>query len=101
MGKIPPQAKKVFSGVIYDVYQWEQAMFDGSPAIFEMLRRPNTVCVIPMVGDQILLAFEEQPNKGPHWTLFGGRQEQDETPIQAAQRELLEESGYVSDNWEL
>lgn len=36
--KLPPQAKKVFTGQIFDVYQWEQEMYDGSFETFEMLK---------------------------------------------------------------
>ncbi|KKP89624.1 MAG: NUDIX hydrolase [Candidatus Moranbacteria bacterium GW2011_GWC2_37_73] len=32
---IPEHAKKVFSGTFFDVYQWEQEMFDGSKKIKE------------------------------------------------------------------
>ena len=37
--KIPKNATKVFSGKTFDVYQWEQEMFDGSKKIFEKLKR--------------------------------------------------------------
>ena len=36
---IPPEAKCVFRGKIFDVYQWPQRLYDGSTATFEMLRR--------------------------------------------------------------
>ena len=61
--KIPDNAKLVFKGVIFDVYQWQQELFDGSQATFEALKRPGTVQVIPTVGDRVLLSYEEQPGK--------------------------------------
>lgn len=100
--KIPPQAKKVFKGVIFDVYQWKQKMFDGSTETFEMLKRPDTVQVIPVTHDKIMIADEEQP--GGAWRglgLFGGRVDAGEEPLAAAKRELLEETGLESDDWEL
>lgn len=99
--KIPPQAKKVFDGVIFDVYQWEQVLYDGSTATFEMLKRPDTVQVIAVQGDQIVIAKESQPMKENIMTLLGGRVEVGEDPLAAAKRELLEESGLTSDDWEL
>lgn len=99
MGKIPPQAKRVFQGVIFEVYQWEQELFDGSKATFEMLKRPDTVEVIAVVGDKILLQEQEQPNVAPFLSLPGGRVDAGEEPLDAAKRELLEETGYVSDDW--
>lgn len=101
MGKIPPSAAQVFSGVIFDVYQWDQQVYDGSYQTFEMLRRPNTLQVLPIIEDKILIAHEEQPNKPKSYTLFGGRQEQHEIPLDGAKREFLEETGMVADTWEL
>lgn len=99
--KIPDHAKLVFRGKIFDVYQWEQEMFDGSVEIFERLKRPNTVQVIATQGDKILLSFEEQPGSPARLSLPGGRAEPDEEPLETAKRELLEEGGMVSDDWEL
>ena len=99
--KIPSNAKKVFDGIIFDVYQWEQEMFDGSTSTFEMLKRPNTIEVIATEGDKILLSKQSQPNKSDFYSLFGGRAEEGEEPLVTAKRELLEESGLKSENWEL
>ncbi len=33
MGKIPPQAKRVFEGIVFDVYQWEQVLLDGKTEV--------------------------------------------------------------------
>lgn len=94
--KIPREARCVFKGVLFDVYQWEQPMFDGSMATFERLKRPDTVVVIPVLPDgRILLAKQEQPGGGaPYMSGLGGRMEEGEEPEAAARRELREESGY-------
>ena len=101
MSKIPPHAECVFKGAIFDVYQWQQPMFDGSTATFECLKRPDTVVVLAMQGDQIFYSEQEQPAKPPFIGLFGGRAEVGEVPLEAAKRELLEETGMESDDWEL
>ena len=99
--KIPPEAKLVFKGIIFDVYQWQQEMFDGSTETFEMLKRPNTIEVITTFGNKILLSHQSQPNKSDFYSLFGGRAEEGEEPLVTAKRELREEAGLQSDNWEL
>jgi 8-oxo-dGTP pyrophosphatase MutT (NUDIX family) len=99
--KIPEHAKLVFKGKIFDVYQWEQEMFDGTKEIFEAIKRPGTVQVIATQGVKVLLSHEEQPGKPRRITFLGGRMEKDEESLAAAKRELLEESGMESDDWDL
>ncbi len=100
--KLPQNAKRVFKGVIFDVWQWRQKMFDGSFATFERLSRPDTVNVIAVVGEKIILLYQKQPDwKKSKNTLVGGRVDGNESPYQAAKRELLEETGYTSKNWTL
>ena len=100
---IPDSATCVFKGVIFDVYQWPQTMFDGSVKTFEMLRRPDTVQVIVVRGNQILLVEDEQPGRKPRLHFPGGRadDEDDASWLDAAKRELREETGYVCKNWRL
>lgn len=63
---MPENAKRVFKGIIFDVYQWEQEMFDGGKETFEKLKRPNTVVVFPVFPDgRIMLTEQEQPGKAP------------------------------------
>ncbi len=97
--KIPPQAKRIYKGEIFDVYQWEQELFDGSKATFEMVKRPGTVQVVPIMGDKVLLSYEEQPHYAQRIGLFGGRMEADEDPLETAKRELKEETGLESTDW--
>jgi ADP-ribose pyrophosphatase len=99
--KLPPNATKVFQGIIFSVYQWEQQMYDGTTATFEALQRTGTIQIIPTVGDKILLSHEEQPTKPRSFSFLGGRQEENEEPLATAKRELLEETGMQSDDWEL
>jgi ADP-ribose pyrophosphatase len=99
---LPDDAKKVFSGVMFDVYQWEQTMFDGTKAKFEKLKRPDTVVVFPVLPDgRILFTEQEQPGKEPFIGATGGRVDAGEDILAAAKRELLEESGYEADHFML
>lgn len=96
----PSHSKKVFEGVIFDVYQWEQELYDGRTVTFERLARPDTVTVYGILPDgKILLAEQEQPGKSPFIGPTGGRVDPGEDPLTAAQRELREESGYEADEW--
>ena len=99
--KIPQNASKVFTGNIFDVYQWEQEIYDGTKATFEALKRPATIQIIPTLKDKLYLSHEEQPSKPLCYTFLGGRQEKGEEIEETAKRELLEETGFRSNDWEL
>ena len=98
---IPDGAEKKFEGIIFDVWQWEQEMFDGTTETFEILDREDTAEVIAIKDDRIMLQDQEQPSKPPFLCLPGGRINRGEDPLDGAKRELLEESGFVSGEWEL
>jgi len=101
MAKIPKNAQKVFEGIIFDVYHWPQTMFDGSVETFEMVKRDDAAVVVPILGDgRILLIEDMQPDRPMVLTFPGGHVEKGEEPLAAAQRELLEETGYTSEQWE-
>jgi ADP-ribose pyrophosphatase len=97
---IPDYAKKVFRGVMFDVYQWEQEQFDGTKKTFEKIKRADTVVVFPVLNDgKIILTKQEQPGKDPFIGTTGGRVDEGEDILLAAKRELLEESGYEAEEF--
>ncbi len=92
---MPPHAKRVFKGIVFDTYQWEQDMYDGTKKTFEKLKRPDTVVVFPVLPNgKIILIEEEQPGQEIAVGSIGGRVDEGEDVLAAAKRELLEESGY-------
>ena len=58
---LPETAKKVFNGILYDVYHWQQELFDGSSATYEKLKVKDVVSVIPVTEDRkILITHQKQ-----------------------------------------
>lgn len=99
---IPEQAERVFKGTIFDVYHWQQEMFDGSFETFEMLKRPDSVSIIAVHDDKLVIVREQQPGSEPWFGLPAGRHDHsEESELVAAQREMKEETGLTFKQWKL
>lgn len=100
---IPENAQAVFRGQIFEIFQWPQRMFDATTATFEMLRRPDTVQIVAIKDNELVLVNDEQPGrKGARLHFPGGRVDpEDASWLTAAKRELLEETGLEFEDWRL
>lgn len=99
--KPPTGAKRVFKGILFNVYHWDQEMYDGSLQTFEMIERKPSVGIIAVVNKRILILKQEQPLKPLYFALPGGNVEDEQSHLQAAEAELLQETGYQSDSMNL
>jgi 8-oxo-dGTP pyrophosphatase MutT (NUDIX family) len=99
--KIPDTAKKVFEGITFSIWQWEQEQFDGSYKTFEMASKRDSATMVVLVGNKVLLSEEEQPGRPSFISLPAGELDLGEEDILlAAKRELAKETGYTGGEWE-
>lgn len=100
--QIPQNAKLVFKGILFNIYQWEQIQFDGTYKTFEMAQRSSNVQVLTTLNDKVILIEDMQPgfNK-PKIGLPGGNVDFEEKIVDAAKRELFEETGIKCEDLEL
>ncbi len=93
---MPENAKKVFAGKIFDVYQWPQEMFDGSTETFEkVVKKLDTASVIAFTEEgKVVVLEQEQPVRGKFFSIPGGMIDEGESPVEGVQREFLEEAGF-------
>lgn len=94
--RIPNNATKVHSWPTFDIYQREQELFDGSHKTFELARMQDSVKVllIDPPSQKIIMVQDEQPGI-TRLTFAGGLVEADENLLEAAAREVQEETGYT------
>jgi ADP-ribose pyrophosphatase len=65
------------------------------------VKTPDYINVVAVTEDEQFLCFRQVKYGivGPTLAIVGGYINEDEEPLAAAKRELLEETGYVSDDW--
>ncbi|MDL1953396.1 NUDIX hydrolase [Candidatus Uhrbacteria bacterium UHB] len=92
---LPPHAQRVFDGVLFNVWQWDQELYDGSHATYECATRHDSASMIAFSDPKtILLTEQEQPSREkPFLDVPGGRVDKGETAEHAARREFEEETG--------
>jgi ADP-ribose pyrophosphatase len=73
---------------------------DGTAGMYNVLRCGDSVSVLAITGEDFYLIREYKYAIGRHiLQLPSGRIDKGEEPLQAAMRELLEETGVTADTW--
>jgi len=94
--------KEIFDGRILHVIDDQVALPNGGTASREVIRHIGAVCVIPITDDNE--AIVERQFRYPVDMVMteipaGKLDYKDEDRLEAAKRELREETGYIADEW--
>ncbi|HEX7218824.1 MAG TPA: NUDIX hydrolase [Burkholderiales bacterium] len=93
--------EQVFDGGLLKVYRDTVRLPDGTTGTREYIRHPGAVAVLALFDDGALV-LERQfryPSRREFIEIPAGKLEPGEPHLQTAQRELLEETGYVASEW--
>lgn len=93
-------SEEIFDGVAIHLFRDEILLPNGNKGVREVIRHPGAVCVIPVTEDgdvifvnQFRYAFNKVTLEVP-----AGKLEKGEDPLEAAMRELSEETGLSAKN---
>ena len=91
-----------YAGSFLKVHRDSVRLPDGSRVEREYIRHPGAVLIVPLFDDGRVLL--ERQFRYPHGREFievpAGKRDPGESALQTAQRELLEETGYVASKWQ-
>jgi ADP-ribose pyrophosphatase len=91
----------VFDGNLLKVHRDTVRLPDGTQGQREYIRHPGAVAIVALFDDGTIV-LERQfryPNRRVFLEIPAGKLEPGEPPLETAKRELLEETGYVADEW--
>lgn len=93
---------KVYSGKLLHVHRDEVRLPDGNTSTREYIRHPGAVVVLPLTaqGELILERQHRYPLGRDFIEVPAGKIDPGEQTLACAQRELLEETGYMARDWQ-
>ena len=102
LSEIRESSREIFNGKILHLFEDMVRLPNGSQASREIIRHIGAVCVIPVMEDGKVV-MERQfryPIGQVIWEIPAGKLDSpDEDPLEAAKRELREETGYTAKEW--
>jgi ADP-ribose pyrophosphatase len=93
--------EQVYDGGLLKVYRDAVSLPDGSQGYREYIRHPGAVAVVALFEDgRVLLERQfRYPHRRDFVEIPAGKLEPGEPHLDTAKRELLEETGYVAQEW--
>ena len=101
LGEDTLRSELVYTGDYLKVYRDTVSLPNGASSYREYLKHPGAVMIIPVYdnGDVLVERQYRYPMRQVFVEFPAGKKDAGEAPLETAQRELLEETGYTAQNY--
>ena len=101
LGEDTLRSELVYTGDYLKVYRDTVSLPNGASSYREYLKHPGAVMIIPVFdnGDVLVERQYRYPMRQVFVEFPAGKKDAGEAPLETAQRELLEETGYTAQNY--
>lgn len=102
LAEIPLSSKRIFESHVICLRSDEAKLPSGKIAERVVVEHPGGVVALPILDDGRIILVEQfrYAPGAPMLELPAGKLDPGEDPLEAIKRELIEETGYMAENWE-
>lgn len=92
----------LYEGRVFKLFRENVTLNNGVTVDLDIIRHPGASAMIPMSGnDNVILIKQYRHAIGDFiWEIPAGTLDPNETPLECAKRELIEETGFSANTWQ-
>lgn len=93
--------KRIHRGRVFEIFQENFTVENGPPLEMEIIRHPGASAIVALTENKELILLKQYRHAvaGFIWEIPAGTISGEESPLECARRELVEETGYHAGTW--